>query len=105
MSIKGIDTQIMIARSTDFIRDASDTQKRPEIVQDNLALREKITDAQDQTRVAKTLEAEHQRLDPDAGGSGGGSGGGQGHGEGRKKDKPEAEMLVPPGSSKIDIRV
>ena len=105
MSIKGIDTQIMIARTADFAKDTSVIQKKPEIAQEYLAVREKINDAQDQTRVAKTLESEKPELRPDDGDGGGGGGGGSGSGRKKKDSEPEADMLVPPSSSVIDIWV
>ena len=108
MSIKSIDSQIMIARTADFSRDTSAILKKPEIAQDYLAVREKINDAQDQTRVAKTLESEKAELRPDEDGSGGGDyGGGSGSKSGKDKGKsgPDENMLVPPGDNVIDIRV
>ena len=105
MSIKSIDTQIMIARTADISRDASAAQKKPEVSQDYLAVREKINDAQDQSRVSKTLETEKQELRPDED-SGGGSAGYDGQGQGRnKKGNLDDDMLVPPGDSVIDIMV
>ena len=106
MSIKGIDTQIMIARTADFAKDTSVVQKKPEIAQEYLAVREKINDAQDQTRVAKSLESEKPELRPDdGGGDGGGGGGGSGSGKKKKDSETEADMLVPPSNSVIDIWV
>ena len=108
MSIKGIDTQIMITRSNDYSRDASAMQKRPEVTQQNLATQHKINVAQDQTRVAKALESENDRIRADADGSGGGAhGGGQG-GESEKKDDDERRkpgMYVPAGNNIFDVRV
>ena len=107
MSIKGIDTQIMIARTADFAKDASATQKKPEIAQEYLAVREKINDAQDQTRVAKTLESEMPELRTDEeGGSGAGYGDdGSESGENRKRSGADADLLVPADKHVIDIKV
>ena len=108
MSIKGIDSQIMIARSTDFARDTSALQKKPEITQDYLAVRERIQDAQDQSRVAKTLDSQKPELHPDEGdGGGAGYGAGSGAGSGKRgaKGENDEDMLVPPGNNVIDIRV
>ena len=105
MSIKGIDTQIMIARTADFARDNSAVQKKPEITQEYLAVREKLNDAQDQTRVAKTNESEKPELRPDEGGGGGGGGGGSESGKKKKEGETDADMLVPPSNSVIDIWV
>ena len=105
MSIKGIDSQIMIARTTDFARDTSALQKKPEIAQDYLAVREKIHDAQDQSRVAKTLDSQKPELHPDEGEGGSGGYGGSGSGKNNPKNNAEEDMLVPPGDNVIDIRV
>ena len=106
MSIKGIDAQIMVARTTDYARDTSALQKKPEIMQEHLAVREKINDAQEQSKVSKTMEAETEldKLRPD---EGGGDSGDYYNEDNRKKqnDEDEAELLVPPGNSVIDIRV
>jgi len=106
MSIKGIDSQIMIARTTDFARETSALQKKPEIVQDYLAVREKIAEAQQQTRVAKTLETEPTKLHPDDdGGGGGGYGGEAEHGGDEIDEEIDEDMLVPPGNNVIDIKI
>ena len=106
MSIHSIDAQIMIARTADYMRDASALQKRPEVAQDYLAVREKINDARDQTRVGKTPESEAAMLNPDGGdGGAGGYEGSPGYDKRGKKDDDDANMLVPPGSSHIDIKV
>ena len=108
MSIKSIDSQIMIARTADFSRDTSAMQKRPELAQDHLAFREKINDAQEQSRVAKTLESEMPEIKPDEDG-GGNEGYEGGSGQGRDKDsdsdEPGVSMFVPPSIHVIDIRV
>ena len=106
MSIKSIDSQIMIARTTEFSRDTSAVQKRPEIAQEYLAAREKINDAEDQSRVAKTFESKLSELRPDEDGGGGAGGeGGSGTGKNKKDEESDPDMLVPPGKSVIDIRV
>ena len=108
MSIKGIDTQIMITRSNEYSRDASAMQKRPEVTQQNIAAQQKVTVAEDQTRVAKTLETENDRIRTDADGGGGGAHGGS---EGREQgedgwDEDDGPgMYVPPSNNIFDIRV
>ena len=105
MSIKSIDTQIMVARTADFSRDTSALQKRPEVSHDYQAIREKINDAQDQTRVAKSSDSQKPELHPDEGGGGGYDGG---DGTGREKEKSgktDADLLVSPSNNVIDIRV
>ena len=106
MSIRGIDTQIMISRLTDNIREASAMNKRPEYAQDALAAQSKLNDAQDQTRVAKTLETEMEQIRPDVDdGGGAGYGGSESDGEAEKNKEEETvhDLLVPPSHNRIDI--
>ena len=106
MSIKTIDSQIMIARTADFAKDASATQKRPEIAQDYQARKEKINDALDQTRVVKSDDSQKSEFHPDEGGGGGfGYGGGPDSDDGENSGESDANFLVPPGDSMIDIWV
>jgi len=108
VSIKGIDTQIMISRLPDNARDTSAIQKRPEVAQDTLAVKAKINDAEDQTRVAKTLETEMERIRPDVEGGSGGAYGGEGGSSPHKEDDSgelEYGTLVPPEKHIIDITV
>jgi len=106
MSIKGIDTQIMISRLPDNARDTSIIQKRPEVVQEFLAAQTKISNAQDQSRVIRTTETEMEEIRTDVE-EGGGSGAGAGGFGAEEKDNDEVDpdMLVPPGNNMIDIRV
>ena len=106
MSIRGIDSQIMITRTADASRDASALQKRPEVAQDYQAQQSKVQEARDQTRVAKTLESEMEniRADEDGGGNGGYE---SGSGMGSGGDEPEDDFstLVPPSNNMIDIKI
>jgi len=45
--IRGIDTQMMITRSSDFVRDVSNMEKQPEVAQENLAALVKNESTQD----------------------------------------------------------
>ena len=108
MSIKGIDTQIMISRLTDNSRDTSALQKRPEVIQDHLAAESKIHNAQDQSKVLKTSESEMGKIHEDAeGGSGAGYGGEPGQGQGEENTDEEISLgnLMPPENHIIDIRI
>lgn len=108
MSIKGIDTQIMISRLPDNSKDTSAVQKKPEVWQDQLGQQSKINDAQMQSKVAKTSESEMEAIRPDVdeGGSGaGGYDGSQGSGRGEEDEKPKPGMLVPPDRHIIDITI
>ena len=106
MSVKSIDTQIMVARTADIARDTSHAAKRHEAAQEYLAFKEKINDAQNQTRIAKTPESRLSKLHDDKNGGGGQSGGeGAETGQGRKDEDPGEDMYVPSGDSTIDIKV
>ena len=104
MSIRSIDTQIMISRLTDTVRDASMMQKKPEHAQEALAAQGRIHDAEDQQKVAKTLETDMEQIrsDADGGGSGGGESGEKGK---KKKEEIDPDMMVPPSNNIIDIRI
>jgi len=108
MSIKGIDTQIMMTRLTDNIREASVLQKRPEVAQAVLAARGKTNDAQEQTRVAKMSETEMEMIRTDVDEDGSGGYGGEGEpspGEVDSYDELDPDMIVPPGDYIIDIMI
>ena len=107
MSIRGIDTQIMITRSPDFARENSAIQQRPEVNQQLLAEQQKVASAQDQGRVKATEEAEMEgiRTDEDGGGEGEYDGQG-GHAPEEEEDElSQPGMLVPPSNNILDIRI
>jgi len=106
MSIKGIDAQIMITRLSDTVREASATHRRPEMAQDFLAIKEKINDAEAQSRVAKMAESEMEKVrsDVDEGGGGAYSGDGASNQDGEiTDDELNPDLAVPPGNYIIDI--
>ena len=108
MSIKGIDTQMMITRLPDNAKDTSALQKRPELVQDQLAAQTRVNDAQLQSKVIKTSESEMEQIRTDVDGeSGGGYGGGEGSGQGKdaRNEEPKPGTLVPPEIHIIDIKI
>jgi len=107
MSIRGIDTQIMINRLPDNVREASDLLKRPEMVQDLLAVREKVNDAQEQTRVTRTAETEMEQIRADVEEGGGAGYDGESGQDRREKDEGDidSDLLVPPDNHIIDITV
>ena len=109
MSIKGIDTQIMVTRTADIMRDNIAAQKKPEITQDYLAVQAKVNEAHDQKRVSRKSEVELPKLRAeDGGGGGGGAAGGGGHrksGKDERGGKLDGDALVPPGDNVIDIKV
>ena len=109
MSIKGIDAQMMITRLPDNVKEASAIQKRPEMAQDILANQGHIKDAQEQSRVARTSEAEMEKIrtDVEGGGSGANGGGENGSGPGEEglQEEIDPDMIVPPGDNIIDIKI
>jgi len=108
MSIRGIDTQIMVTRTPDYAREASAIQKRPEVTQELLAAAQKLSDAQDQSRVKGSEHSEMETIRTDVdGGSGGayGEGGEKNRGDEEKDGEIPKGMLVPPGNNVIDIKV
>ena len=105
MSIKSIDSQIMVARTADFARDSSALQKRPEIAQDTLADREIINDAENQSRVAGTADAEQVEMMPDGDGSSGAAYGDGFAEDSEEQSNPDTDFLVPPSNNIIDIIV
>jgi len=109
MSIRGIDTQMMITRLPDNVKEASDIQKRPEHAQQSLAYQAKLNEAQEQMRIAKTMGAEMENIRTDVDGSSGNAYEGEGSESGVSDENEDSEsentLMVPPGSNTIDIRV
>ena len=105
MSIRGIDSQMMIVRAPDAARDASEQLKKPEVSQDQQAMLAKFNETLEQKRVQHTSESEMEtiRADKDGGGKGG-RGGGGGHGEDQPDEDPSSGLLVAPGNHMIDIQ-
>ena len=101
MSIRSIDTQIMVQRTTDVAREASVLQKNPEVAQQHLATQGKADSALAQSRVVATGESEMDNIHTDADGSGSGAGGeGSGSG-GKKRRRPGDDELLVPASKEI----
>lgn len=108
MSIKGIDTQIMISRLPDNAKDTSALQKRPEVWQDQLGAQGRVNDAHSQSKVAKTSESEMEEIRTDVEGGGGSSydgDGAEGSHKHRKAGEPEPGTLVPSEKHIIDIKI
>jgi len=98
MSIRGIDTQIMITRTADFARETSSIQRQPETNLEHLASQTKVESAHDQSRVQSATESEMDNVRTDVDGSGSGAAGGGGSGQ-DKEETPEEqirELLVAP---------
>ena len=98
MSIRGIDTQIMITRTTDFVRETSSTQRQPETTQEHLANQGKVESSLDQSRVAATVETENENIRTDVDGSGSGAAGGEGSQQEEEEmtEEQKKELLVAP---------
>ena len=109
MSIRGIDSQMMITRLPDNVKEASAIQKRPEVAQEFLAAQGKISDAEGQSKVAKTMEVEMEKIrtDVDAGGGGSYEGSEDVYDpeESGQEEEPDPDMIVPPGNNIIDIKI
>jgi len=108
MSIRGIDTQMMITRATDFVRETSSIQRHPETTQEHLAAQTKIESSHDQSRVNATTESEMENIRTDEEGEGSGAaGGGKKQNEDEKPEDQASELLVPPSDRPniIDIMI
>jgi len=79
MSIRAIDTQMMVTRTTDMVREASPLLKNPETFQAQLANLGMRESAENQSKVLATTEADMENIKADENGSGNGAtGGGKG---------------------------
>ena len=98
MSIRGIDTQIMITRTSDFVRETSSAQRQPEVSQEHLANQGKIESTHDQSRVKETTETENEEIRTDKDGAGSGAAGGDGSGQEEEEmtEEQKRELLVAP---------
>jgi len=107
MSIRGIDTQMMITRASDFVRETSSTQRQPEVAQDHLAAMNKVESTQDQSRVNATTESEMENIRTDVDGEGSGAAGGEGSNRDEEEmtEEQKKELLVAPAAHEqlIDI--
>jgi len=109
MSIRNIDTQIMVNRQLDFSRETSNMQRHPEVTQEHIAAQTKVESAQEQSRVLATTETENEeiRTDVDGEGSGAAGGGGSGNREDEMTEEQKKELLVAPAlhDQLIDIMI
>lgn len=98
MSIRGIDTQIMITRSADLARETSAAQNNPRFSQDFMAAQNIRDSAENQSRVLATDEAILEEMKPDSEGSGSGAAGGEGRERGEEEltEEQQKELLVAP---------
>ncbi|MCL1828980.1 MAG: hypothetical protein FWG32_05735 [Oscillospiraceae bacterium] len=62
MSIKGIDAQMMIARVPDFVRETSTQLKVGDLMQEYLAVQNKIMEDREKSMVTKTNSPHHTEL-------------------------------------------
>ena len=102
MSIRGIDTQLMITRATDVIRETSSIQRHPETTQEHLAAQTKTDSTHDQSRVSATVEAEMETIRDDVDGSGSGAAGGEGAEQNEEEvpDEENPDLMVAPDDTK-----
>ena len=109
MSIKGIDTQIMVQRPADMLRETSSLQRHPETTQEHLAAQQKLDSALNQSKVLATTESDMDNIRTDVDGSGSGAAGGEGSGRDDEEmtEEQKRELLVPPSEHEqiIDIMI
>lgn len=67
--IRGIDTQIMIARTTDVARDSAVIGKFGDVAQDNTAMKAKLDAMREEQTVQKEEETDRADLRPDEDGN------------------------------------
>ncbi|MDR1117320.1 MAG: hypothetical protein LBL09_03625 [Oscillospiraceae bacterium] len=107
MSIKGIDSQMMIARATDFVKESSNQLKKNELMQDYLAVQAKLESEHESNMVTRKTHLEQADMKLNKDGKGGGEYTGREKG---KKGKPAEETeaaggWVPGVEHKLDIKV
>ena len=110
--IKGIDTQIMVARTTDFSRDVSQMAKFADVAQDNKAMKTQQEAEIQQQQVQKEEETDRADLRPDEDGSAGaeyeasgGKGNRRGDGNFEEDDPLAPGTFVPRSLNSVDIIV
>lgn len=107
MSIKGIDTQIMITRSAELVKESSNQLKKNELMQEYMNIQAAEFERQKKQGVIKASEAGELRLHSD---------GKNGHKNTtlkkrrntRQTNNTEDELQIPPvpgGKYKIDIKI
>lgn len=92
MSINAIDTQIMVQRTTDTVKDASVLHKNPQINQEFAADRTNAQSVLNQSTVQEATESEMQNIRTDVDGENTGEGGSGSE----KEEKDEEDDEVPP---------
>jgi hypothetical protein len=106
MALNGIDAQIMTQRAMDVAKDASNINKRNELMQDFMAVQRKAEDELQDSSVAKLERKDDPRITKEHEGQSG-----AGYEQDQKKTKAEqngGEEDEEPGivsSHKIDIRI
>lgn len=104
MSIRGIDAQIMMARTADAAREASNQMKGSEKMHESLAIQAKETFELEKSSIPKTEETPSSALHLKNEHEGAG---GEYDGSGGKREKSEYDELLDadagPGQSTIDI--
>ena len=108
MAINGIDAQIGTLRAVDVAKDASNINKKNDLMQDYMALQRKAEDELQDTMVSKLQRKDDPLITKEHGGSGQDAADEQN--KNNKKTRPDLgeEEEEEPGivsSSKIDIRI
>ena len=105
MSIKGIDNQIMVARTAEVSQNNNlQNARRGELNQAQVAVRGQLEDAQETRTVVRTDSAEQTEIRD----GGGGEPGAESQSQGRRKEKAPSDGDLPAGFGeprKIDIKI
>lgn len=105
MSIRGIDAQIMVTRTADFVRESSAELKRGELAQEYQHIRAAAMDEHSKNSTQATAESEQMDLHLNEDGSSAFAGNSSRDKKNGEETDDESTQLVPPGNSTIDIRV
>lgn len=107
MSIKGIDSQIMVTRTAELAKEASSQIKKNETTQTHLAFQTAATEAEKKISVQTLQESQESELKLDLDKESAHSGHHKGESGSEKKDEEETSSInyVPPGNNIIDIKV
>lgn len=96
MSIKGIDTQIMVTRSSELAKESSNQLRRTDLMQDYLNVHAAELERHKQKMVLKTVATEQAKLHTDKDGSGGSTASRTMYKEKKQSDETPDELKILP---------
>ena len=106
MSIKGIDTQIMVTRAAELAKESSNQIKRNELMQDYMSVQGRLIEEHEKQMVTGLNEAQEVAIQREREGSRGGAfAEGQARGESSLSDQELDEELLSGENHIIDIKV